>query len=56
MGIDTVALATGAVPENALESAIRAEQRFTIFSVGDCVKTRDASDAIYEGSKIGREI
>ena len=27
-----------------------------IFPVGDCVKARNAMEAIYEGSKIAREI
>jgi 2,4-dienoyl-CoA reductase-like NADH-dependent reductase (Old Yellow Enzyme family)/thioredoxin reductase len=56
MGIDTVVLATGAVPENSLEKILRNEKRFSVFAVGDCVKARNAMEAIYEGSKIGREI
>jgi NADPH-dependent 2,4-dienoyl-CoA reductase/sulfur reductase-like enzyme len=56
MGIDTVVLATGAVAENSLEKKLRSEKRFSVFSVGDCVKARNAMEAIYEGSKIGREI
>ena len=56
MAIDTVVLATGAVAENSLEKIIRNEKRFSLFVVGDCVKARNAMEAIYEGSKIGREI
>ena len=56
MAIDTVVLATGAVAENSLEKIIRNEKRFSLFAVGDCVKARNAMEAIYEGSKIGREI
>ena len=56
MGIDTVVLATGAVAEKSLEKIVRNEKRFSVFAVGDCVKARNAMEAIYEGSKIGREI
>ena len=56
MGIDTVVLATGAVAENSLEKILRNEKRFSVFAVGDCVKARNAMEAIYEGSRIGREI
>ena len=56
MGIDTVVLATGAVAENSLEKRLRNEKRFSVFAVGDCVKARTVMEAIYEGSKIGREI
>ena len=56
MGIDTVVLATGAVAEKSLEKILRNEKRFSVFAVGDCVKARNAMEAIYEGSKIGRDI
>jgi len=56
MAIDTVVLATGAVAEDSLEKTIRNEKRVTFFTVGDCVKARNVMEAIYEGSKIGREI
>jgi 2,4-dienoyl-CoA reductase-like NADH-dependent reductase (Old Yellow Enzyme family)/thioredoxin reductase len=56
MAIDTVVLATGAVSENSLEKTIRNHKKFTVFAVGDCVKARNAMEAIYEGSRVGREI
>jgi 2,4-dienoyl-CoA reductase-like NADH-dependent reductase (Old Yellow Enzyme family)/thioredoxin reductase len=56
IGIDTVVLATGAVAEDRIRRAISENKRFEVFAVGDCVMARNAMDAIYEGSKIGREI
>jgi NADH dehydrogenase FAD-containing subunit len=56
MGIDTVVLATGAVAENSLEKIFRNKKGLSVFAVGDCVKARNVMEAIYEGSKIGREI
>ena len=53
-GVDTVVLATGAVPDDALMKAVGNKTK--VFSVGDCVAARNAMEAIYEGSKIGREI
>jgi 2,4-dienoyl-CoA reductase-like NADH-dependent reductase (Old Yellow Enzyme family)/thioredoxin reductase len=54
--VDTVVLATGAAANNSLWNAIKANKKGRIFSVGDCVKARNAMEAIYEGSKIAREI
>jgi NADPH-dependent glutamate synthase beta subunit-like oxidoreductase len=56
MEIDTVVLATGAVAENSLEKILRNEKGLSVFAAGDCVKARNVMEAIYEGSKIGREI
>jgi len=56
LGVDTVVLATGAVSNDSLWNAIRAKRKGKIFSVGDCVKARNAMEAIYEASKIAREI
>jgi 2,4-dienoyl-CoA reductase-like NADH-dependent reductase (Old Yellow Enzyme family)/thioredoxin reductase len=56
MGIDTVVVATGAVADDQLRTAISEKRRFEVFAIGDCVTARNAMDAIYEGSKIGREI
>lgn len=56
MAIDTVVLATGYVPDRSLEKAIGNDKGVTVFSIGDCVKARNALEAIYEGSRIGREI
>jgi NADPH-dependent 2,4-dienoyl-CoA reductase/sulfur reductase-like enzyme len=54
--VDTVVLATGAVANDSLWNAIKVKRRGKIFSVGDCVKARNAMEAIYEASKIAREL
>jgi pyruvate/2-oxoglutarate dehydrogenase complex dihydrolipoamide dehydrogenase (E3) component len=56
LGLDTVVLATGAVSNDSLWNATRAKRKAKVFSVGDCVKARNAMEAIYEASKIAREI
>jgi len=56
LGLDTVVLATGAVANDSLWNATRAKRKGKVFSVGDCVKARNAMEAIYEASKIAREI
>ncbi len=56
LGVDTVVLATGAAPNDALWIGIADKPNPNVFRVGDCVTPRNAMDAIYEGSKIGREI
>jgi NADPH-dependent 2,4-dienoyl-CoA reductase/sulfur reductase-like enzyme len=56
LGVDTVVLATGAVANDSLWNAIKSKKRGKIFSVGDCVKARNAMEAIYEASKIAREL
>jgi len=56
LGVDTVVLATGAVANDSLWDAVRGKKKDKIFAVGDCAKARNAMDAIYEASKIGRKI
>lgn len=56
LGVDTVVLATGAVANNSLWKAIKRKKNLAIFTIGDCVKARNAMEAIYEGSKTAREI
>ncbi len=54
--VDKVVLATGAVANNSLWNVVKGKKKGKIFAVGDCTKARNAMDAIYEGSKIAREI
>jgi pyruvate/2-oxoglutarate dehydrogenase complex dihydrolipoamide dehydrogenase (E3) component len=56
LGVNTVVLATGAVSNDSLWNAVKGRKRGKIFAVGDCTKARNAMDAIYEGSKIAREL
>jgi 2,4-dienoyl-CoA reductase-like NADH-dependent reductase (Old Yellow Enzyme family)/thioredoxin reductase len=56
MGVDTVVLATGARAEDSLWKAVEGKRGVKAFAVGDCVEARNAMEAIYEGSKIAREI
>jgi 2,4-dienoyl-CoA reductase-like NADH-dependent reductase (Old Yellow Enzyme family)/thioredoxin reductase len=56
MKVDTVVLATGATPNNSLWNAVKAKKKGKIFTIGDCVNARNAMEAIYEGSKIAREL
>jgi len=54
--VDTVVLATGAVANGSLWNAVKGKKRGKVFPVGDCIKARNALEAIYEGSKTAREI
>lgn len=56
ISVDTVVLATGVVANDALLKAMGAKGTVEYFAIGDCAGTRNAMDAIYEGSKIAREI
>lgn len=56
LGVDTVVLATGAVANDSLWNAVRGKKREKVFPVGDCIKARNALEAIYEASKTAREI
>jgi len=56
MGVDTVVLATGARAEDSLWRAVEGRKGVKAFAVGDCVEARNAMEAIYEGSRIAREI
>lgn len=54
LNVHTVVLATGATPNDSLRKATR--RRKGVSSVGDCVRPRNAMEAIYEASKIAREL
>ncbi len=56
LGVDTVVLATGAKADDSLWGVLRDKKIVNVFAIGDCVKPRNAMEAIYEGSKIAREI
>jgi 2,4-dienoyl-CoA reductase-like NADH-dependent reductase (Old Yellow Enzyme family)/thioredoxin reductase len=52
---DTVVLALGAVPERKLIESLRGKVA-ELREIGDCVEARKALDAVYEGSRVAREI
>ena len=54
--VDTVVLAAGAAPNDSLWKAVKGKNGENIFAIGDCTKARNVLEAIYEGSKIAREI
>jgi 2,4-dienoyl-CoA reductase-like NADH-dependent reductase (Old Yellow Enzyme family)/thioredoxin reductase len=54
--VDSVVLATGVMANNSLWNVIRGKKKAKLFRVGDCMRARNAMEAIYEGSKIAREI
>jgi len=56
LGGDSIVLATGAIANDYLWKAIRNKKSVNAFGVGDCVRARNAMEAIYEGAKIAREI
>lgn len=56
LGVDSVVLATGAKANESLWKALENKKMCNVFAVGDCVKAQNAMEAIYEGSKIAREI
>ncbi len=53
--IDTVVLATGTKPNNALMERLRGKS-FPIFVIGDAKEPRKAAAAIAEGAEVGRKI
>jgi 2,4-dienoyl-CoA reductase-like NADH-dependent reductase (Old Yellow Enzyme family)/thioredoxin reductase len=56
-GIDTVVIAWETEPVSGLADEIALEGKISeVYSIGDAVLPRDASDAIYEGAVIGRKI
>jgi 2,4-dienoyl-CoA reductase-like NADH-dependent reductase (Old Yellow Enzyme family)/thioredoxin reductase len=56
-GIDTVVTAWETAPVNKLTEEIALDGKVSeVYSIGDAVIPRDASDAIYEGAIIGRKI
>lgn len=52
--VDSIIIATGAIPNNSLWNILK--ERKGVFAIGDCVKARNAMEAIFEGSKVAREI
>jgi len=54
-GIDTVVLAVGAHPNHKLSKELESLVS-EVYTIGDARKPDDATQAIYEGSKIAREI
>ncbi len=52
---DTVVLAAGSVPDNALYEAIKGKIT-EAYSIGDCVEPRTIRDAISEGFRVGQKI
>jgi len=52
---DTVVLAAGSVPDNALYEDIKGKIS-EVYSIGDCVEPRTIRDAISEGFSIGQKI
>jgi NADH dehydrogenase FAD-containing subunit len=52
--IDTIVLAVGVTSNNELANNLK--EIAPIYMVGDCLKPRDGLEAIYEGSKVAREI
>jgi len=54
--VDTVILAAGARPNDSLWKGLKDGPGRTVFAIGDCTKARNILEAVYEGSKIAREI
>ena len=55
--IDTVVLALGQISNNKLAEVIKREQKIEeVYTVGDCVRPRTASEAIYQGACVGHEL
>jgi 2,4-dienoyl-CoA reductase-like NADH-dependent reductase (Old Yellow Enzyme family)/thioredoxin reductase len=56
-GVDSVVVAWQTAPVNMLAEEIALDGKVSeVYSIGDAVLPRDASDAIYEGAVIGRKI
>ena len=54
-GVDTVVHAVGSMANDQLFKSLKA--KFSeIYAVGDCVTPRQVMHAMYEGSKVGREL
>lgn len=56
MGAETVVIATGVRPNDRLWDRLGGRSGLKIFRLGDCLQPRNALEAIYEGSKLGREV
>lgn len=54
-GVDTVVHAVGSIANNQLYRLLRVKFE-EIYAVGDCVTPRQVMHAMYEGSKVGREL
>ncbi|WP_417587148.1 FAD-dependent oxidoreductase [Pararhodobacter oceanensis] len=54
-GIDTLVLAQGHTPDNAVEAMLR-DMGVTHHLVGDCIAPRTAEEAVLEGLRIGRAV
>jgi 2,4-dienoyl-CoA reductase-like NADH-dependent reductase (Old Yellow Enzyme family)/thioredoxin reductase len=56
-GVDMVVVALGAIANNELGDKLNFESNIAeIYTVGDCVIPRKMTEAIYEGSLVGRQI
>lgn len=56
-GVDMVVLSLGAISNNKLADDLNYESTISeIYTVGDCVIPRKMTEAIYEGSLVGRKI
>jgi 2,4-dienoyl-CoA reductase-like NADH-dependent reductase (Old Yellow Enzyme family)/thioredoxin reductase len=53
--VDMVVSAVPAVPNNQLYRALKGKAK-ELYAIGDCVAPRRIQNAVYEGSKLGREI
>ncbi|BBO72643.1 NADH oxidase [Desulfosarcina widdelii] len=56
LGVDTVIIAVGALPNTEIWDCFAGKREGRIFRIGDCIKPRNAMEAIYEGAKLAREI
>lgn len=54
-GVDTVVHAVGSIANDQLYRALKGKFK-EVYAVGDCVTPREVMHAIYEGSKVGREL
>ena len=54
-GVDTVVHAVGSIANDQLYNSLKVKFK-EIYAVGDCVAPREVMHAIYEGSKVGREL
>lgn len=53
--VDTVVLATGAIPDEQLFSRLEGKVK-DLYAIGDCVSPRDAMNAIHDGAELGERI
>lgn len=55
LSVDTIVLAAGSSPVNRLAEELK-DLVPELYAIGDCVKPRDARDAVVEGAEVGRMI